>query len=479
MLTSLPRPERDLDSAANEGTAAAKTWSLEQPFPREEVAKYPDLVPLYDRYISQINCSQSSGGIVIKVPTSFHAKGLQVFKSTLEKIAGQSIVSIEVEQRERSRENVVAMPAVKQQQVALSLPPLVNTASNEDQERKRRLPAPSLIRSPSFEMPIQLAERWANGINLGMRCQALWVHGVSGSGKSWLLKQLHEWVGFKTRIITIDVISFFHEWRRALESKETLGFIKKFRKDVDLLVLENLDDLQGKVGTQQELLFTINAILDRGASVAVSSTLHPMQLRELLEPSLFSRLFSGLALEMPRPDRPFKEHLWRHLVDQYGLKDWPMDLMLQERLFAIKIDTARKAHTLFINAIGRLSLKGTLSVVDIAELEQSHGSVARTLQSQHHNPSELVEKVARLCGVGPSAIQGKVRRSDVSLARRFVCLALSRFLGLTNSAISMYVEKDPSTVCHALKSLEVDLERDRHIAEQWNWICGQLGQPNK
>jgi chromosomal replication initiation ATPase DnaA len=77
--------------------------------------------------------------------------------------------------------------------------------------------------------------------------------------------------------------------------------------------------------------------------------------------------------------------------------------------------------------------------------------------------------------VGPSALLGHSRRAEITLARRFVCLSLSKFLGLTNSTIAHYLEKDPSTISHALKTAEVEIESNRIIGKQWNWICSQLG----
>jgi chromosomal replication initiation ATPase DnaA len=74
-----------------------------------------------------------------------------------------------------------------------------------------------------------------------------------------------------------------------------------------------------------------------------------------------------------------------------------------------------------------------------------------------------------------SAIQGNGRRSEISLARKFVCLALSRFLGMTNSSIAVYVNKDASTVSKALAAIDEELENDRHIHGQWGYICQQMG----
>ena len=442
-------------------------------FLKTELQERNDLLAAYDRYLSQCYWERSSQGVVVIAPTSFHAMGLQRLKNSLEAFLGETICSIET----RKMDVALARPlpiAALLRQAPLALPQILRIENPRDTERKRRMQAPQLISSQAFSTCIQLTQRWAQSLATGARAQSLWVHGGSGSGKTALLKQLHEWVSLDLHLEATDVMRFFHEWRRSLEAKDHLSFVRKFRKETQVLLLENIDDLQGKTKTQQEVLFTVNAILDQGGSVAVSSTRHPLELKDTLEPALFSRLFSGLLLEMPKPDRAFKESLWRKLVEEYGLGDFSLDIALQERLLAVPVDTARKANTLFINAIGRLSLKRTLLVADILDLEGMHSPVSSSM-APGRNPNETIDQVARLCGVQRAAILGKVRRSNICLARRFVCLALARFNGLTNSVIANLLEKDPSTVSHALKTLEEDLEADRTIAEQWNWICSQLG----
>jgi chromosomal replication initiator protein len=321
-----------------------------------------------------------------------------------------------------------------------------------------------------------MTQNWAEQINMGARSQCLWIYGQPGSGKSYLVKQLHEWASLNKRLVHVNVASFFQEWRQALNNNDALSFIRKYRRDTDILILENIDDLQGKTGTQQEVLLTISALLDKGASVVVSSSTNPVMLREILPPALFSRLFSGLSFEMPAPDRPFKERLWRSLIEQNGLTGWPIDIRVLDRIFSLPLETPRKVHTFFINVIGRLSLTKQLSLSDLQEIEALHGPRRKNVvESQCLNPTELIERVSNLCGVSLSALQGDSRRQDITMARRFVCLSLSRFLGLTNAVIAQYLEKDPSAISRALNQLEEDIEKQRHIAKQWNWLCDELG----
>lgn len=458
--------------------------------PRERLLKHPELKKVYDRYLAHAEFDLSAQGqLRVKVPTQFHAQRLEQVRKWIEESLNQRLAEVIVETPKvartgatesplfdwRTRNGVQAPESAAGQQIHMPLPPERSTMDNLEVERLRRHKVPTPILSPSTEVVYKMVQNWTENLNRGARSQCLWIFGQPGCGKTYLTKQLHEWVNLKKRVVHLDVAGFFQEWRHALNNNDTMSFIRKYRRETDVLILENLEDLQGKSATQQEVLLTISAMLDRGASVVVTTSPNPVMLRDILPPALFSRLFQGLSFEMPTPDRAFKERLWRSLIEQNGLSAWPLDIRVLDRIFGLPLDTPRKVHTFFINIIGRLSLTKQLSLADLQEIEAQHGPRKRALEKECLNPSDLIERVTKLCGVSLSALQGSSRRPEITMARRFVCLSLSRFLGLTNAVISQYLEKDPSTISHALSTLENDLVSKRHVTQQWNWICDELG----
>jgi chromosomal replication initiation ATPase DnaA len=464
-------------SAENHASAERTVeWSS---FSREMLSAVPEWVAACDRFLGYARYRMTNEGVCVLAPTHYHVRHIENLRPLIERALGAPLKSCDIGKvdykalaRER-RENPPGDP----RQLRIGIPPLRNVSEDaESDERKRRLSIiPDLLISPQIEAVIRMSQRWADSVNQGASAQVLWIYGRSGSGKSTLLKQLNKWVTLKKRLRAVGVMDFFSEWRQSIDRGDNLSFIRKFRKETDVFILENIDDLQGKTGTQAEVLHTITALMDRGASVVVSSTRPPHVFRELLEPALFSRLFSGMALEMACPDRVFKERLWRQLLEQNGLGDWPLDVRVLEKLFSIPLETPRDLHSFYINAIGLLSLKKTLQLSDVHDLEVRRAPREQANMPVHLSATDLIEKICRLCGVSLSALQGASRTAHVSMGRRFVAWALSRHLGLTNSTISQYLEKDASTISYALTQMERELRDDRAVLNQWNWICSELG----
>jgi len=450
-------------------------------FSQDVLNKAPELQKIYNRFLAKSKWLTSANGIIIKAPTSFHAARIKHFTPYLESALGNSIHKIEVDNNLREgitkNKSALKQKLIRQTQLPLAPKRVAKQAVTLAPYFKRQ-GAPTLISSPALNPLYELVKRWSKNLGKSWEPQILWLHGEGGVGKTHLLKQLNSWVAPDKKLLFVDVLKFLSEWRESLEKKRNFEFINKYRKQVDVLVIENIDLLRNKKGTQQELLFTLNHLAERGGAVALSSLESPNDLKEYINESLFSRFMSGLTLEFPAVDQNFKESLWQHMLDMYNLKDVAINTKLVHKLLDLPSKTVRQCKSLFTKTLGYISIEGTLDQRTIERLEfQVLGQRPEIHSRAMLSPKSIIERVCSLCGVHSAAIQGNSRRGNISLARRFIYLSLSKHLGMSNSEISSITQKDPSTICHALRAIEKEIEEKRHILEQWNWICDKLKRP--
>lgn len=155
------------------------------------------------------------------------------------------------------------------------------------------------------------------------------IHGSPGMGKTHLLQALAQ--GAARRGWTVACMSaeeFTTRYQSALRRKTVEDFQDAVR-NVRLLIIDDLQYLSGKRGTQDELVHTFDAITAAGGYVAVGSETHPSELS--LPERLVSRLAAGVSLEIG----PFHTGERRALIERLGserrvaLPAWALDRIAQ------------------------------------------------------------------------------------------------------------------------------------------------------
>jgi chromosomal replication initiator protein len=133
----------------------------------------------------------------------------------------------------------------------------------------------------------------------------LFIHGPPGLGKTHLLHSIGNYVqafggGLAVRYTTVE--AFTNEFLSALAGSPTgkAAFKRRFR-GVDVLLIDDIQFLERKAHTEQELFHTFNALYDTGAQLVITSDRTPGDLAQL-EVRLRERFQSGLVTDISRPD---------------------------------------------------------------------------------------------------------------------------------------------------------------------------------
>lgn len=146
------------------------------------------------------------------------------------------------------------------------------------------------------------------------------ISAATGQGKTHLLNAMaaeaHATHPGST-VITVTAEQFVNEYIQACRLQKTDELRKRYRR-CDLLCIDDLSALLNKPGTQQELVLTIDAVVQRGGRVTLTSKCAPREMKTFSE-TLLSRLVAGLHATMNTPDAPGVEKLLIALSRRRGL----------------------------------------------------------------------------------------------------------------------------------------------------------------
>ncbi len=295
--------------------------------------------------------------------------------------------------------------------------------------------------------------------NLGRIYNPLFIYGGVGLGKTHLLHATAHYVlstNPKANIIYTTADTFMSELIYYLRNGSILEFRKRYR-DVDLLLIDDVQFLQGKERTQIELYHIFNALHLIGKQVILSSDTPPKNLKGLQE-RLRSRFASGLVVEVKAPDLQTKLSILRKKSKEMGIY-LPSDVSL---LIAKTINSNVRELEGSLNKLKAYSeLLGRTITLDMArDLLKDLFEIKE--MEVNLSIDKIQKEVANYFGVNINEILGNSRKKKVAMARQ-IAMYLSRYL--TDKSLSeiskAFKKKDHTTVINAIDKVEKTMEKDR------------------
>ncbi|MDD5528499.1 MAG: chromosomal replication initiator protein DnaA [bacterium] len=137
----------------------------------------------------------------------------------------------------------------------------------------------------------------------GKQYNPLFLYGNVGLGKTHLLQAIGNYIKEHTadaKVYYIECESFMNEMVDAIQNNRIMQFKNKYRKK-DVLLIDDIQFLEGKEGLQEEIFHTFNFLYDAGKQIALSSDRPPQGLANL-EERLVSRFQGGLVCDIQSPN---------------------------------------------------------------------------------------------------------------------------------------------------------------------------------
>jgi chromosomal replication initiator protein len=155
--------------------------------------------------------------------------------------------------------------------------------------------------------------------NIGKSYNPLFIYGPVGVGKTHLMHAIANEAYQKAsekKIIYITSEEFTNEVVEAIRNNETARMKKRFRSAY-ILLIDDVQFIEGKEKVQEELFHTFNILIDNGSQIALTSDRPPQEIKKL-EKRLSSRFAGGLTIDIEKPDLELKTAIIQNKAKKYG-----------------------------------------------------------------------------------------------------------------------------------------------------------------
>ena len=289
----------------------------------------------------------------------------------------------------------------------------------------------------------------------------LFIYGGVGLGKTHLMHAIGYFClqnSYNTNVVYTSSETFTNEFINAIRDNRTVDFRNKYR-NVDILLVDDIQFLAGKEQTQEEFFHTFNSLHESNRQVIISSDRPPKEI-PTLEERLRSRFEWGLITDIQTPDYETRVAILRKKAFNENL-NIPNEVLL---FIADQVNTnIRELEGAFIRVIAYSSLSEKKISVELAR-EALKDIIYNRETGQHVTVKLIQQRTAEYFNISMADIIGKKRTKSFAFPRQ-IAMYLCR--QLTEESLPQIGEqfggKDHTTILHGCKKIQRDMEHDYNV----------------
>lgn len=311
----------------------------------------------------------------------------------------------------------------------------------------------------------QLAHAAAKSVSRSPATQfnPLFIYGGSGLGKTHLIQAIGHYVLFERpflKVLYIPTEQFINEFIFSIQTNTQQSFKIKYR-NVDILLIDDIQFLEKKEETQNEFFHTFNTLYENKKQIVISSDRPPKQIATLAD-RLRTRFEWGMITDIQTPNLETREAILRNKAakENMQISDEVLNYIARRITSNIRALESALANLKMIFDIYN-------EPISIKHIKEHLKHLFDEEINRKVTPNDIIIKVAKMYDVSVEDIISKSRQSKI-VTPRFVAMYLTRKLtDMTTTDIGkQFGHRDHSTVVNAINKIEEDMKNNFDFKEQ-------------
>jgi len=306
----------------------------------------------------------------------------------------------------------------------------------------------------------------------------LFIYGGVGLGKTHLLQAIANEIRSQHpdfKILYLPAETFTNDLIDAIGRKNVKKFRNKYRDHINVLIIDDIQFIEGKERTQEELFHTFNILYGAGKQIIISSDRSPIQLK-MTEERLRSRFAAGMLADIGKPDFETRIAILRSKLQQKGYLV-PIEVI---NVIAEFIDSnVRELEAVLNQVIDEAELLQTDPSLELVEkiIERLFPNKIKRNKNNLRflDPSRIINTCSEYFSVIPEEIIGSSRKKEVTIPRHLAMFLIRDLLNLSLEKIGViFGNRNHTTVMHAINKTKYNIKNNIEIVKAVNKIRRDL-----
>ena len=297
----------------------------------------------------------------------------------------------------------------------------------------------------------------------GRSYNPLFIYGSAGLGKTHLLHAIGYYVHEHYPDLEVRYVStetFLNEYVDGIRNNTIAAFKRRYR-EVDVLLIDDIQFMEGKEGLQEEFFHTFNSLHGANKQIIISSDRVPDAI-PTLEDRLRGRFRWGLITDVQPPDMETRLAILRNKAERDGTE---ISSDVLEFIASNVTSNIRELEGALIRTTAYASLNKTTVDVDLAKTLLTDLLTKNTVKPR--TDEQLLKEIADFVGFSVEEIKGKSRQRPLVTARQTAMYVVRELTELSYPAIArLFGGRDHTTVIHAVDKTQRVIKERKEVYEQ-------------